>query len=195
MPQGIRRKTYQEDEAVVAPLVSESPTGPSPSTKDESWVGTVKNFVWSLWSRILSTLFYFYLLENDENASEDSKSDANLSEYEERIRRNRDLPTIPTTNPEYSASPAVQIPSRRAAKPNSPILSPRNASPYLTDGDYGIKLNFPNTLKSDELLMTSELISKVHVFVVNEDLLTALASQWSSFKMENSYRLGTVVQH
>jgi hypothetical protein len=102
------------------------------------------------------------MLENDDNASEDSKSDANLSEYEERIRRNRNLPTLPTSNPEHSASSAVHIPSRRAVKLNSPVLSPRNASPYLTDGDYGIKLNFPDTVKPDELLMTTELISKVH---------------------------------
>lgn len=52
IPQGIRRKTYQEEEPVIDPLVSEPPIDNSPSLKDESWVGTVKNFVWSLWSRI-----------------------------------------------------------------------------------------------------------------------------------------------
>ena len=101
------------------------------------------------------------MVENDENASEDSKSDANLSEYEERIRRNRDLPSVPPTDLEPSASPAVRIPSRTSAKPTSPVLSPRNASPYLTDGDYGIKLDFPDAITPDELLMTNELISKV----------------------------------
>lgn len=101
------------------------------------------------------------VLENDDgNASEDSKSDFNLSEYEERIRRNRDLPAAPN-NSEHSATPSIAIPSRLNAKPNSPVLSPRNSSPYLNDGDYGIKLSFPSTVKADELLMTNELISKV----------------------------------
>lgn len=53
IPQGIRRKTYQEDDPVMAPLVSEPPVGHSPTIKDESWVGSVKNFVWNLWSRII----------------------------------------------------------------------------------------------------------------------------------------------
>lgn len=74
---------------------------------------------------------------------------------------NRDLPSVPETALEQSPSSAVRIPSSKTAKPNSPVLSPRNGSPYLTDGDYGIKLDFPDTIQSDELLMTNELISKV----------------------------------
>lgn len=99
----------------------------------------------------------FEYLETDENASEDSKSDANLSEYEERIRRNRELPQ----EPEDSKTPLVNIPAKPSTKPKSPVLSPRNASPYLDEGDYGIEMEFPDIADPSELLMTKELISKV----------------------------------
>lgn len=98
-----------------------------------------------------------------------SDSEANLSEYEEQIRRNRELP-----DPHAGSSSAVPIVSSRLRKNSSattPIVSPRHEpSPFLDQGDYGICLEDDESHDSKDYLMTTDLISKVSIYIPNPNL-------------------------
>ena len=88
-----------------------------------------------------------------------SDSDANLSEYEEQIRRNRELPD---PHAGTSAIPIVGSRLRKNSSASTPAVSPRHEpSPFLDQGDYGISLEDDESHDSKDYLMTTDLISKV----------------------------------
>jgi hypothetical protein len=90
-------------------------------------------------------------------------SEANLSEYEEEIRKNRPLPE-PVDSVSESAAP-LPIPGermRRTSSLSTPIVSPRqDTKPFLDHGDYGIVITDPEEHNPKEFILTDDLIAKV----------------------------------
>jgi len=107
--------------------------------------------------------------------SEESEIEANLSEYEEELRRSKGTQVVEEDGDGVSAGP-VPISGRVRKMSNvvSPIVSPRQDShPFLDDGDYGITLEDVEAHSPKNFLMTSELISKVHQALRSNSLLTS----------------------
>lgn len=96
-----------------------------------------------------------------EEVSGMSDSEANLSEYEEQIRRNRGLPEPDTES--QTGSSSIPISSSRLRKNSStstPAVSPRPANPFLDQGDYGIRLDDDEAHDPKDYILTTDLISK-----------------------------------
>lgn len=123
-------------------------------------------------------------------------SEANLSEYEEEIRKNRPLPE-PVDSASESAAP-MPIPGermRRTSSLSTPVVSPRqDAKPFLDHGDYGIVIGDPEEHNPKEFILTDDLISKVPKSK-GCLLILFLDSLWASITLEDSHELDTPVQH
>lgn len=74
----------------------------------------------------------------------------------------RELPPDPTSPIACPSSGTRSVRDRKISMPlNSPLVSPKSSSPYLTDSDFGIQLGGYAGIKASDLIMTPTLISKV----------------------------------
>lgn len=90
---------------------------------------------------------------SDESSASEGEG-ANLSEYEEEVRRKRGM------NPSATSAP-ISIGHHRYKSSSSLAASPKATSPYMLEADYGIELVDQEGHKAKDFLMTKDLISKV----------------------------------
>lgn len=155
-PDSLRRKSSAED-------LEERPLG-GPAVSP-TWTGSLKTLIWNLWSRTACLCCPAHRgVETPGQGVEDTESgnesECNLSDYEEQVRRNRPLPSEPSRPPPS----LLAIPSKHGpALSGSPTTaaSPKSPSLYLSEMDYGIKLEMASGVAKKDLLMTEDLISRV----------------------------------
>lgn len=113
--------------------------------------------------------------QDGSDLSDDSQPEVNMSIYEERIRMARPLPPRPLESQEEEESVRLKqrprvfsLPAMSSNLASLTAGTPKQSNPYLTESDFGIKLEVEDDVDQTSLLMTNPLISIVSLPISNE---------------------------